>query len=144
MAHDDDVLDAERQHGELERRARRVMSAVRRIGGDEVRDIADDEDLTGAGIENRLGRGARIAAGDDHDRWILRSLAQPTVTFLLRRIAPAAKIRIAGEKLRRQSHGRLFHRAGRQALDDIALEEDADDDQRRDRRRRERRHRPTS
>ena len=74
VAENDDVLDAQGADPEFQRRRDAVRLAVRRIRRDDIRDVADDEQFAGAGIENDLRRDAGIAAADDHD---LRRLPGP-------------------------------------------------------------------
>ena len=62
VAHDDDVLDANVEHGEFERRADAVVLAVGLVGRHEVRDVAHGEQLARHGAEHRLGLDAALPA----------------------------------------------------------------------------------
>jgi hypothetical protein len=67
VAEDHDVLHAQRLHGEFERRRGAVIFAAGLIGRDEIGDVADDEELARARVEDDLRRDPRVAAADDHD-----------------------------------------------------------------------------
>ena len=66
VAHDDEMLDAQVEHGELDRRADAVELAARLVGRHQVGDVADDEQLARHGAEDRFGVDAAVAARDDH------------------------------------------------------------------------------
>ena len=67
MAHDDDVADAHRVDRELDGGRGAVLAAIGLERRHEVGDVAEDEQLARAGIEDGLGRRAAVATGDDHD-----------------------------------------------------------------------------
>ena len=54
----DDVLHAQHLHAEFQRRRYAVRGAVRRVGRDDVGDVADDEQFAGSRIEDHLRRHA--------------------------------------------------------------------------------------
>src|SRR5439155_15579870 len=91
--------------------------AVRRIGRDQIGDIAYDEDLARPRIEDRLGRGARIAAGDHHDGGVLLALAEAAIAFSFRSVPSGAKTGITIEKPLRKgnahSRSELKQKCGR-------------------------------
>src|SRR5688572_6933989 len=94
-----------------------MMPPIRRIGRHQIGDIAHDEDLTRSRIEDRLRRGARVAAGDHHDGRLLLAFAEAAVAFGLGGIAASAEIGIALKKPLRKidalAHGgRAIAKAG--------------------------------
>ncbi len=107
MAKHDDVRDLEHLHGEFEGREYAVAGAVRRIGRHQIGDVAHHEQLARMGIEDHLGRDARIAAADDHDGGRLSALGELAKTVALDRHASGEKIAIAVDEPNRKrgSHG---------------------------------------
>jgi hypothetical protein len=83
MAQHDNVLHLERHDGELERRAGAVEGSARLKRRHEVSHVADDEQFTGAGVKNDLGRDARIAATDHQNFGALALLGERLVAVLL-------------------------------------------------------------
>ena len=80
MAHDDDVLHAQIQHGELESSRDAVEAAPGFIGRDQVGDVAHHEQFTGHGGKDRLRVAAAVAAGYDHHVGALPVRRQVLVT----------------------------------------------------------------
>ena len=66
VAHDDDVFDPERAHGEFQRRAGAVIMAVGLAGRHQIGHIAQDEEVARGGIGQDRRVHPRVAAGDDH------------------------------------------------------------------------------
>ena len=66
MAKHDDVFDLEHPRREFQCGRNAVIGAVRRIGRNEIGDIAHDEYLARRRVKDHLGRDAGIAAADDH------------------------------------------------------------------------------
>ena len=91
---------------EFERGGGGVVLAVRRIGRHQVGDVAHDEQLARAGVEDRFGRGAGIAAGDHHGLRRLPVAGELAVAATLGGIAPAHEAAVAGEKM----FGEVGHR----------------------------------
>jgi hypothetical protein len=83
MAEHDDVLHAQRLHGEFECRAGAVEPTVGLIGRHEIGDVAHHEQLARARVEDHLRRDAGIAAADQHDLRVLATLRQRLVTLAL-------------------------------------------------------------
>ncbi len=54
--------------------------SVRFIGRHHVGDVAHDEEFSRAGIEDRFGRGAGVATGDDHRPRFLTALGEGFVS----------------------------------------------------------------
>ena len=52
----DDVFHLERLHGEFERGRHGALRAVRRVGRDQVADVAHDEQFARPRVEDHLGR----------------------------------------------------------------------------------------
>ena len=66
VAHDHDRADAQGENRELERRAGGMAPRVGLVDRHQRGDVADDEQLARAGVEDRLRPGPRVGAGDDH------------------------------------------------------------------------------
>ena len=66
VAHDDQVLDLQRDHRVLDRGRGAVRAAVGLVGRDEVGDVAVDEEVAGLVAEDLGDQHPAVAAGDDH------------------------------------------------------------------------------
>ena len=119
MAHDDEVLDAQVEHGELDGRADAVELAARLVGRHQVGDVADDEQLARHGAEDRFRIDAAVAAGDDHRLGALPVGGQLLVFLGLRQEVPVMEAAEAvGEFFGEAAHGcaqcpSRRHRCGR-------------------------------
>src|SRR3990170_807978 len=104
VAHDDDLLDFELSHGELESRRYAVMARRRLKRGSKRRDVAHDEHLARPGVEDIGGLDAAVGAGDNHHPRALpfRKL-RPALTLVVpfRRSESA----IAVDQVRKAGHG---------------------------------------
>ena len=83
VAEHDDVLDLERGDAELQRRRNAMGALVGRIGRHDVGDVAHDEELARARVENDFRRDARVAAADHHDFRRLPAFRELAVAVLL-------------------------------------------------------------
>jgi hypothetical protein len=73
---DDQMLEIEIQDSELDRRTDAVKVPAGFVGRNEVRDVAQYEELTGHRTEDRLGIDAAVRAGNDHRVRILTVRSQ--------------------------------------------------------------------
>ncbi len=94
----DDVFDAQDLHAELQRGGDAVCGAVRRIGRNEVGDVADDEQFARLGVEDHLRRYPRVAAADHHHLRRLPAFRQFAVARLLGRQALGREGPVAGNQ----------------------------------------------
>ena len=83
-----------------------VLAGVRLEGRHEVGDVAQDEQFARAGIEDGLGRGAAVAAADDHGGGRLAAAGQLLVALGLAGVAAGHEVPVAVEQvLRKAVHG---------------------------------------
>ena len=108
------MLDAQVEHGELDRRADAVELAARLVGRHQVGDVADDEQLARHGAEDRFRVDAAVAAGDDHRFGRLPVGGQLLVFLRLGQEVPVMKAAEAiGEFFGEAAHGvSMPHAAG--------------------------------
>ena len=99
MAHDHDVLHLQALHGEFKRGGRRMVLAVGRIGRHQIGDVAHDKQFARPGVEDRLRRRARIAAGDHHRFRRLPLARKIAVAIAFGNIATAHEAAVTGEKM---------------------------------------------
>ena len=104
MAQHDDVLDPERHDTELKRGGHTVGLRVRCIRRDQVCDVADNEELTRAGVENDLWRATGVAAADHHDLGRLPAVGKLAIAILLGAQAARKKCSIAIDQLAGKRH----------------------------------------
>ena len=95
VPHHHKARNLEHSHAEFERRARSVMGGIGAIGGNERRDVADDEQFARHGAEYGLGIDARIRAGDDDRLRALPPMGQRLIARPLGRPDLGAKAVIA-------------------------------------------------
>ena len=110
VAHDDQMLDLERDHRILDRRRGAVRAAVRLVGRHQVRDVAVDEEVARLVAEDLGDQHPAVAAGDDHRLGVLVP-ARPVSAWraMSSRAAPVLPRAIAGHQARRQRPC-MFHR----------------------------------
>ena len=77
--------------------------AVVSIGRDEIGDVADDEDLARADVENLGGIDPAVGTGDDHDLGAL-ALGQLAPALALGDIFPCAEAPVAVQEIRKIGH----------------------------------------
>ena len=85
VAHDHDVLDAQIERGELQRRRHAVILAGRLVGRHQVGDVAHDEQLARHRREDRLRIDPAVAARHDHHLGVLAVRGQIRVVVDVRR-----------------------------------------------------------
>jgi hypothetical protein len=83
VAEHDDMLHLERSNAELERRGNAVRLSIGLVGRHDVGDVAHDEELARARVENDLRRHAGIAAADHHHFWRLPGFPELAIAVLL-------------------------------------------------------------
>ncbi len=76
MAEDDDRPHLERPYREFDRGTDAVRLVVRPVRRHQIGDVADDEQFAGGGIEDHLGVGAAVRAGDHQGTGLLPEPAQ--------------------------------------------------------------------
>ena len=109
VAHDDQVLDAQIEHGELDGRADAVELAAGLVGRHQVGDVAHDEQLARHGAEDRFRIDAAVAARDDHRLGVLPVGSQLLVLLGLRQEVPVMEAAEAvGKFFGEAAHG-VFH-----------------------------------
>ena len=65
MPEDDDLLNAEAAHAEFQRRTGAVMNGIR-LGGNQIGDVADNQEVTRRRGENHLRIEPAVTATDHH------------------------------------------------------------------------------
>src|SRR5260221_8391341 len=98
----DDVLHFERLHREFERRRGAVVFAAGLVRPHQIGDVAGDEYLAGAGVEDNLRRDPAVAAADHHHLRTLALLRQSLVALPLAyqaiiQEAAVARFKLAGK-----------------------------------------------
>ena len=119
MAEHEDFADVELGDGELERGGDAVKAAARLVGWGEGRNVADDEHLAGACVEDVRGVHPAVGAGEDHDLGTL-PLGKFGPAYALARPVLLAKAAIAFDEIvevrhrivRYRDEGRGGKRAG--------------------------------
>ena len=81
MAADDDVLDSQTGHGELD--GRPFAAVGRSVGGHDVARVADDEQIAGVRLRDQVGVDARVGTCDEQ-RFGVLAVCQPLEQLALR------------------------------------------------------------
>jgi hypothetical protein len=112
MSHNHEVAHAQVEHAELDSGANAVEVAAGLVGRNQVGDVADDEQLSRHGAENRLRVDAAVRAGDHHDLRILTEGRQLFVVVGVRDEVTVTEAAVAnGEVVWEAAHG-LSHKSG--------------------------------
>src|SRR3954467_2686183 len=81
-----------------------MRAPIRRIGRDQVRDIANHEQLARPCVEDHLGRDARVGAADHHNFRRLSALGEFAIAGLLQRQPPGEEVAVALDQALREAH----------------------------------------
>ena len=97
-------FDLQRGNPEFERGGNAVRLPVGLVGRHDVGDVAHDEELARARVENDLRRDPRIAAADHHDLRRLPGFPKLAIAVLLAAQAAVEKSAIALDETLRKRH----------------------------------------